>query len=66
MIADLNKRTEKESSSSIAISQDIKHVQALDLEEKVTLNYGMLSSLCGNSTTLSGMLKQMILIQKYR
>ncbi|CAK8530720.1 unnamed protein product [Lathyrus sativus] len=56
MIADFDKRREKERNSSIEISQDTKHVQSLDLEEKVTLDYEVLSSLGGNSTTLSGML----------
>lgn len=56
MIADFDKRREKERNSSVEISQDTKHVQSLDLEEKVTLDYEVLSSLGGNSTTLSGML----------
>ncbi|CAI8590999.1 unnamed protein product [Vicia faba] len=56
MTADFDKRREKERNSSIENSQDTKHVQSLSLEEKVTLDYEVLSSLGGNSTTLSGML----------
>jgi len=56
MTAELDKRRGKERNSSIETSQNIKHVEALDLEEKVTLDYEILSSLGGNSTTLSGML----------
>lgn len=56
MTAELDKRRGKERNSSIETSQNIKHAEALDLEEKVTLDYEILSSLGGNSTTLSGML----------
>ncbi|XP_058765458.1 uncharacterized protein LOC131638950 [Vicia villosa] len=51
MTADFDKRREKERNSSIETSQDTKHEA-----EKVTLDYEVLSSLGGNSTTLSGML----------
>ncbi|XP_045804318.1 uncharacterized protein LOC123897647 [Trifolium pratense] len=56
MITDFDKIRGKERNSSIETSQDIKHVQALDFEEKVTLDFDVLRSLGGNSSTLSGML----------
>jgi hypothetical protein len=56
MIADFDKIRGKERNSSIETSRDMKHVQALDFEEKVTLDFEVLRSLGGNSSTLSGML----------
>jgi hypothetical protein len=56
MIADFDKIRGKERNSSIETSQDMKHVKALDFEEKVTLDFEVLRSLGGNSSTLSGML----------
>ncbi|GAU30287.1 hypothetical protein TSUD_385080 [Trifolium subterraneum] len=56
MIADFDKIRGKVRNSSNETSQDIKHAQGLDFEENVTLDFDVLRTLGGNSSTLSGML----------